>query len=232
MNFGDIFPKTYFHDSQELKKEFLDTNIDEECVDTCKKAFFSLVDSCEISDFSKEFIHKCYSMVGSNFFTLPVSTGGKHHGGITSNENCCGGIYHHYLRALKISERVIDRYKDCLNRLSLSEFNNYVEVLRVSILLHDIGRLGPDGIEIFSCVDHGFIGARIVADCFTKMDLPCEFDFYIFPLLYAVENHMELWKFSNAYNAILNYRLNSNPDFQFLLCGLMLSESDFFSTVY
>ena len=229
MEFGDKFSPEYFKGDTLAKSSFLSTNITSSCVSSCRDAFFSLVDTCEISDFSKSFVRSCYSSLNPLFFVLPTSTGGKYHGGQLSPENSVGGFVHHVSRVLAVSERVIDRYVEVLNRNSLSEFNNYVEVLRVAILLHDIGRLGADGSGLFSNKEHGEIGAEIVAKVSKSIKVDdCPFGFYIFPLIHAIHYHMYLWKFQNVWNQILN----PNESFVNLTVGLMLSESEFFSTVY
>jgi hypothetical protein len=225
LSFGSPFPTEYFKGDTLIKQNFINTNINKECVSTCREELWKLIDSVEISNFSKDFIKKCYGPLDAPFFLLPVSTSGKYHGGPLSEENSIGGIIAHYKKALKVSDRVIDRYKEILNRNSLSEFSNYVEVLRVSTLLHDIGRLGSDGSSCFSIKEHGEVGAEIIKSASSNFKFP--FEFYIDPLVYAIYNHMYLWKFCNAWDSIINN--GYNPSF---VVGLMLSESDFFSTVY
>lgn len=219
-NLFEPFPDNFFDGSTEMKKAFVKELCSplspDEVLVKAKAEMYSLIESADISDFGKDFCKACYAKAPDEFFILPTSTTGKYHGGRLSKDNSLGGNIYHTSQVLKISDKVLYRYKELLDPL------RDPELLKVSCILHDICKV-PAG-DIYSIGTHGEIGADLISEI-ELMTLESEaFDFV--PIKFAVANHMYLWKFSNVYSQL---QLGCSTE---LLIGLMLAECDYFATPF
>ena len=225
------FDLHYFDADAPGKREYLTKNIESNAVLAGRKAMDELIksDGADLSSFSIDFCKRVFQSVGSLWFLLPTSTGGKYHGGPSSISNCIGGNIVHTSSVVGRVGKVLNRYRELLNSTG-TEFVSFREVLTVACLLHDIGKAGASGLEVYSSANHGEIGASIISDCWSKgrfEDLVVEsgFLFYIAPLVFSVQEHMYMWKGINFLERVrLDYLLTPS-----LLVSIMLCECDYFS---
>ena len=226
----DPFDLHYFDADGLGKREYLTKCIEPSAVSLGRSRMDELIESSslDLSDFSVSFCQRVFQSVGSLWFLLPTSTGGKYHGGPGSVSNCIGGNIVHTSAVVGRVGKVLNRYRELLNSTGL-EFVNYREVLTVACLLHDIGKAGALGLEVYSSANHGEIGASIIDSCWSKgkfNDLcPSEFLFYIVPLVFSVQEHMYMWRGINYLERVrLDHLLTPS-----LLVSIMLCECDYFS---
>ena len=224
------FDLCYFDADIVGKREYLTSYIDKSAILSGRGAIDELIESSslDLSDFSIGFCKRVFQSVGSLWFLLPTSTGGKYHGGPSSLENCIGGNIVHTSRVCSMVPKVLNRYRELLNSTGV-EFVNYREVLTVACLLHDIGKAGEKGDEVYSSTNHGEIGAEIISSCWSKGrfadSLPSEFSFFISELVFAVQEHMYMWRGINYLEkARLSYSLTPS-----IICSIMLCECDYYS---
>ena len=218
----------YFDANSVGKREYLTSYIDKSATLSGRNAIEELISSLDLSDFSNSFCSRVFQSVGSLWFLLPTSTGGKYHGGPSSLENCIGGNIVHTKRVVLMVPKVLNRYRELLNSTGV-EFVNYREVLTVACLLHDIGKAGVMGDEVYSSSGHGEIGSAIISSCWSKGRfadlLPSEFSFFISELMFAVQEHMYMWRGINYLDRVL-VDLKLTPS---VICAIMLCECDYFS---
>ena len=234
INFGDLFPGHYFDAKEDGKREFIKKYIDAEAVKESKLAFSNLINSLNISPFSNGFVLRCYQCLGDLWFILPTSTGGKYHGGKLDKENSVGGIFEHISKVVARSGKVLNRYRELINADG-DTYCNYKELLLVACLLHDIGRLGRDCTAVYSCSDHGEVGAEIIKECWSKGDYQTlfekeklsgnlNFSFYLDELVFSVCEHMYMWRGINFLDRVKVKGLDNS----LILC-IMLCECDYYS---
>lgn len=220
----------YFDADSSGKREYLTSYIESSAVLSGRKAMEELInsDSLDLFDFSIKFCLRVFQSVGSLWFLLPTSSGGKYHGGVLSTSNYIGGNIVHTASVVKMVPKVLNRYRELLNNTG-PEFVSFREVLTCACLLHDIGKAGAKGDEVYSCGTHGEIGASIISDCWSKGDFksscPSSFSFFIDPLVFAVHEHMYMWRGINYLDRVLvDSKLTPS-----VLCAIMLCECDYFS---
>jgi len=220
----------YFDADSVGKREYLTKYIESSAVLLGRDSVKELVCSSALglSDFSIDFCLRVFQSVGGLWFLVPTSTGGKYHGGPASIENCIGGNIVHTKKVTLMVPKILNRYRELINSTG-EEYSCYKEVLTVACLLHDIGKSGEKGNEVYSCSSHGEIGSSIISSCWSKGKfceaLPAEFSFFIEPLVFSVQEHMYMWKSINAFERV---RLSSllTPS---ILVSIMLCECDYFS---
>ena len=226
------FDLHYFDADAPGKREYLTKCIEPAAVSLGRSRMDELIESSslDLSDFSVSFCQRVFQSVGSLWFLLPTSTGGKYHGGPGSVSNCIGGNIVHTSAVVGMASKVLNRYRELLNETGPS-FVNYREVLVLACLLHDIGKAGALGNEVYSSTNHGEIGASIIESCWSKgkfndllISSGCGFSFFIEPLLFAVHEHMYMWRGIN-YLEIVRLR-DLTPS---VLISIMLCECDYFS---
>lgn len=221
-SFGSNFPASFFQGHEEVKKEFLATNINSACLESCKRELNALIASAAISTSSKEFCYRCFSVCPAEFFYMPTSTTGKYHGGQTSSENSVGGNIVHTGKVLGMCPRVLRRYESFLG----VDFQIAAEALRVGCILHDICKV-PAG-SIWSLGTHGEAGAELVRGVEGFKSL--EFGEWV---AFAIGGHMYLWRFADIWNMIINSipSIDSGvgTDIIGIAVGFMLSECDYYS---
>jgi len=234
INFGDLFPGHYFDASEDNKRLFIKEYIDESAIKECKENFLQLIQSLSLSNFSTSFVLRCYQCLGDLWFILPTSTGGKYHGGKLDKENSVGGIFEHISKVVARSGKVLNRYRELINADG-DTYCNYKELLLVACLLHDVGRLGRDCSSIYSCSDHGEVGASIIKECWSKGDYQTLFEneklssnlnfkFYLDELIFSVCEHMYMWRGINFLDSVKVKGLTPS----LILC-IMLCECDYYS---
>ena len=225
LNLFDNYPNEYFDGSSQMKKEFtkelMSSLNPDELLIKAKTEVYSLIDSSEISNFSKDFCKACFASAPDEFFILPTSTTGKYHGGRTSLENSVGGNIIHTKNVLGLVPKVLNRYKELLTP-------ELPELLRVSCILHDICKI-PSG-SIYTIDTHGELGAELINKVWEQIASTITLDLSqpiidLEPVKFAVSNHMYLWKFINVWDQIQLVNECSSE----LLVGLMLSECDYYS---
>ena len=226
------FDLHYFDADTLGKREYLTSSkyIDKEAVTLGRTNINELIesDSVGLSDFSISFCQRVFQSVGSLWFLLPTSTSGKYHGGHNSPSNYIGGNIIHTHHVVSMVPKILNRYRELLNSTGL-EFVNFREVLTCACLLHDIGKAGLGGDEVYSCSSHGEIGSSIIASCWSKGrfvdSCPPEFSFFVSELCYSVSEHMYMWRGINYLDRVL-VDLRLTPS---VLCAIMLCECDYFS---
>jgi len=232
----DLFDLHYFDADALGKREYLTKCIEPSAVSLGRSRMDELIESSslDLSDFSVSFCQRVFQSVGSLWFLLPTSTGGKYHGGPGSVSNCIGGNIVHTSAVVGRVGKVLNRYRELLNSTG-PEFVNYREVLTVACLLHDIGKAGALGLEVYSSANHGEIGASIIDSCWSKgkfndlltsssLGSGAGFSFFIEPLCFAIHEHMYMWRGIN-YLEIVRLR-DLTPS---VLISIMLCECDYFS---
>jgi hypothetical protein len=222
----DQYDLCYFDADAVGKRSYLSDFVDPSAISLGRKAVDELIDSLDLSDFSASFCLRVFQSVGGLWFLLPTSTGGKYHGGVLSVENCIGGNIVHTKNVVGMVPKVLNRYRELCNNTG-QEYLCFREVLTCACLLHDIGKSGLKGDEVYSCSDHGEIGASIISDCWSKGDYKssCSFNFFIDSLLFAVQEHMYMWRGINYLDRVLvDGKISAS-----VIISMMLCECDYFS---
>jgi hypothetical protein len=213
MNLGDKFRIEFFTNDGAKKSIVKELEGDLTLISSGRKAMNDLIDdnilNCSGVTFCKEIVLAAPDM----FFFMPTSSTGKHHGGMESASNSVGGNLVHTERVVKMSNRVIRRYKDILGYY----YNDFAEILKISCLLHDLCKYPGNGLHTVE--DDGARCAELIRG--SKSD-------YLWKELvaYAIGNHMYAWKFSTVWDCILGFK---GTDCNGILLSFMLSECDYYS---
>ena len=211
---GDKFPETYFRGSNTIKKSFIENNDWSLVYKEGIEAMEHMIDEAKISDVGKKFCKLCFALADREFYMMPTSSTGKHHGGYNSPSNSFGGNIVHTKEVLTMADKVLRRYQSALGGM----YGELAEALRIACILHDICKYKVGGL--YTNNNHGMAGYDLITSVksdYVHRDL----------IASAVGAHMQAWEFMYVWDHILTY---GDIFKELLLVSFMLSECDFYSS--
>lgn len=218
----DNFDLHYFDAGSTEKFQYLRENIDKDAFLKGRAEIMKLICECELSNVSQALVVGVYSKIPSFWFLLPTSTTGKYHGGVLSVENSIGGNIIHVRNVLGKMGKVLHRYRELVNGTG-NEYLEYKELLTVSCLLHDVGKASGE-TPVYCPNEHGELGGALVLNVWKELELDEPFRGYIDDIVFAISEHMHMWKAINVFDMFRVGTVNRG-----LILSSMLCECDYYS---